>query len=421
MKAMALKINKRFYYGWVVVFVSALALFFSAPGQTYSISIFINVYETEFGYSKTALSTGYSIATTASGLLLILIGRMTDKFGQRLMLVLVATMLAFTAFYNSFVANIWMIYVGFFLLRYFGQGSMTLIPNSLVPQWFDKRRALSISISGYGNLLATLIVPIFNVWLINTLEWQNAWRFWGFGLLLVFVPIALVFVINRPEDAGLTMENDKDDDEEAARESLLEMERTSWTLKETLTTKEFWFVGLMSIIVPMFTTGITFHWIEMMSQRDVGREAAAITIGLIALPFAVMPFFARVLIDRYPVKNVFMLTLIMIFLSMLWLAYFVQGLPGAIMFILFYGLAVSIQGVALNTLWPNYFGRKYLGSIRGAATVFMVLGSALGPLPFGVVFDLSGSFVPVILAMMVMTVIAMGLTLLIQKPEKNPT
>ena len=419
MKALAIKMNKRFYYGWVVVFVSALALFFSAPGQTYSISIFINVYETEFGYSKTALSTGYSIATTVSGLLLIIIGRLTDKVGQRFMLVLVATLLAFTAFYNSVVANLWMIYVGFFLLRYFGQGSMTLIPNSLVPQWFDKRRALSISVAGYGNLLATLVVPIFNVWLINTLDWQNAWRFWGFGLLLVFVPIALVLVINRPEDAGMTMENGEEPDEDAARQSLLEMERSSWTLKETLRTKEFWFVGLMSLIVPMFTTGITFHWIEMMAQRNIAREAAAITIGLIALPFAVMPFFARVLIDRYPVKNVFLLTLGMIILSMLWLAYFIHGIAGAIMFILFYGLAVSIQSVALNTLWPNYFGRKYLGSIRGAATVFMVIGSALGPLPFGVVFDQTQSFVPVILGMMVMTMGAIGLTLLIKKPTKD--
>jgi len=89
------------------------------------------------------------------------------------------------------------------------------------------------------------------------------------------------------------------------------------------------------------------------------------------------------------------------------------------MFILFYGLAVSIQSVALNTLWPNYFGRKYLGSIRGAATVFMVLGSALGPLPFGVVFDQTQSFVPVILGMMVMTIGAIGLTLFIKKPTKK--
>ena len=418
MKSLALKINKRFYYGWVIVFVSALAFFFSAPGQTYSISIFINVYETEFGYSKTALSTGYSIATTISGLLMIFVGRYTDKFGQRVMLVIVATMLAFTTFYNSFSINIWMIFSGFFFLRFFGQGSMTLIPNSLVPQWFEKKRALAISLSEFGNFFATLLVPIFNVWLIHTISWQNAWRFWGFSLLLIFVPLVLLLVINRPEDVHLTIENDGGEDEEAAKKSLELMTKTSFTLKQTLATRTFWFAGFIGIIAPMFTTGITFHWIAIMAQRDISREAAAITIGLVALPFATAPFLARAVIDRFPIQKVLFTTLSMFFTAMVWLAFFVNGMFGAVFFILFYGLAVSVQSITMNTLWPHFFGRKYLGSIRGATTVFMVLGSALGPLPFGVVFDRVGSFVPVILGMMVMTLIAMILALFIRKPEK---
>ncbi len=418
MKSLALKINKRFYYGWVIVFVSALAFFFSAPGQTYSISIFINVYETEFGYSKTALSTGYSIATTISGLLMIFIGRFTDKFGQRVMLVIVATMLAFTTFYNSFSINIWMIFSGFFFLRFFGQGSMTLIPNSLVPQWFEKKRAVAISLSEFGNFFATLLVPIFNVWLIHNISWQNAWRFWGFSLLLIFVPVALLLVINRPENVGMTMENGASEDEEAAQKSLERMQKTSFTLKQALSTKAFWLAAFIGLIAPMFTTGITFHWIAIMAQRSISREAAAITIGLIALPFATAPFFARMIIDRYPVQKVLFTTLTMYFIAMGWLAFFVNGMLGAILFILFYGLAISIHSVTLNTLWPNFFGRQYLGSIRGATTVFMVIGSALGPLPFGIVFDQFGSFVPVILGMMVMTALAMIFALFIRKPIK---
>jgi hypothetical protein len=35
-------IQQKLYYGWIIVLVSAFALFFSAPGQTYSISIFTN-------------------------------------------------------------------------------------------------------------------------------------------------------------------------------------------------------------------------------------------------------------------------------------------------------------------------------------------------------------------------------------------
>lgn len=39
---MAAPISTPFYYGWMIVLISALGVFFSGPGQTYSISVFID-------------------------------------------------------------------------------------------------------------------------------------------------------------------------------------------------------------------------------------------------------------------------------------------------------------------------------------------------------------------------------------------
>lgn len=232
------------------------------------------------------------------------------------MLALVGTLLALTTIYNSYVANIWMIYVGFFLLRYFGQGSLTLIPSSLVPQWFEKKRAFSLSIAGYGNLIATMFVPVFNVFLIDRYTWQLAWRIWGGGLLILFVPLVLLFVINRPEDVGIKMENNGMDDLET-EQALLQLEASSWTLKEAVRTKAFWMIGLMSLIVPMFTTGITFHWISMMRLRGIERTEAAVVIGLVALPMILMPFISRIFIDRIQPKFVFFTTLVIVLIGMI--------------------------------------------------------------------------------------------------------
>ena len=417
MKERALRLNKTLYYGWLMVFFSAFTFFFSAPGQTYSISVFINIYQNELQYSSTALSTGYSIATILSGSLLVFMGKATDKFGQRKMLILVGILLAITTFFNSFVSNLIMIYIGFFFLRYFGQGSMTLIPNSLIPQWFEDKRAFALSLSTIGGLLATLSVPAINLFLINTIGWQETWRIWSLLLIFIFVPLTALFVINRPEDIGLQMDNKESSKDH--EEDLRKLEKNSWHLSEAVRTKEFWYAGLMSVIVPMFTTGVTFHFYTMMELRNISNEQAAIIIGLIAAPAAVLPFFAKLIIDRYKLKYVFLLTQVMIFISMLYLALFVNSVASAILFILFYGLSAGIQGVALNVLWPDYFGRKYLGSIRGAATVFMVIGSALGPLPFGIYYDLSGEYNLVIYGMMVMTLFAMVLALLIHKPTKQ--
>ncbi len=419
MKSFAKRVNKRFYYGWVIVFVSALGLFFSAPGQTYSISVFIDRYQQEFGFSSTLLSTGYTVATILSGTLIVFMGKFVDRFGQRVMMVVVGLMLAATVFYNSFVLNIGMIFVGFFLLRYFGQGSMVLVPNSLVPQWFDKRRALAISLMTIGAVIAMLAVPSFNYWLIDKMGWESAWRVWGVLLLVFFIPFVLVSVVNRPEDIGITIENENNGDEDAAKRALEKMTAESFTLEQALKTKEFWFIGLMSLIVPMFSTGITFHFYSMMNLRNVPGEQAALIIGLLALPAFAVPFVARLLIDRLNPKYLFFTTQTMFFLSMALLAFFVQGFASATFFILFYGTFVAIQQVALNAIWPRYFGREHLGSIRGGAHVFMVIGSSLGPLPFGLNYDLTGGYTAAILGMMAMTIVAALLALSIKKPEKE--
>ncbi|MCF7931828.1 MAG: MFS transporter [Acholeplasmataceae bacterium] len=133
MKPWIKRLNNHIYYGWMIVFLSALTFFMSSPGQTYSISIFNNIYKDTFSLSSTEISTAYSLATVLSGVLLVFMGRAVDRFGARRMSLFVGVMLALTTFFNSYVTGLWMMFAGFFFLRYFGQGSMTLIPSALVP------------------------------------------------------------------------------------------------------------------------------------------------------------------------------------------------------------------------------------------------------------------------------------------------
>ncbi|WP_235001683.1 hypothetical protein [Halobacillus sp. Marseille-P3879] len=78
-------VNTPFYYGWIIVFVAGLGVFFSGPGQTYSISIFIDYYIEDFDYTRSAVSGLYSTATLCAGFTLFLMGRVVDRFGQRMM------------------------------------------------------------------------------------------------------------------------------------------------------------------------------------------------------------------------------------------------------------------------------------------------------------------------------------------------
>ena len=81
-------LSNKLYYGWFIALFASIGLFFSGPGQTFSVSIFINAYIEEFGWSRSLVSTYYSLATLAAGFTLPFIGRIVDRKGYRFSLVL---------------------------------------------------------------------------------------------------------------------------------------------------------------------------------------------------------------------------------------------------------------------------------------------------------------------------------------------
>ena len=50
------------------------------------------------------------------------------------MVVIIAFALALASLWMSFVSSLWMLAIGFYLMRLFGQGSMTLSANTLLPK-----------------------------------------------------------------------------------------------------------------------------------------------------------------------------------------------------------------------------------------------------------------------------------------------
>ncbi|MCF7927207.1 MAG: hypothetical protein K9L74_06525 [Candidatus Izimaplasma sp.] len=118
------------------------------------------------------------------------------------------------------------------------------------------------------------------------------------------------------------------------------MDKTSFHLKQAIKTKEFWIIGMISMIPFMFTTGLTFHFFTLMELKSVSNTAASIVIGLVTLPSFFSPLVARPIVDRYKIKYILNITLTMIFISMLFLIFGVSNLYTAVFFILFYGASV---------------------------------------------------------------------------------
>ena len=86
-----------------------------------------------------------------------------------------------------------------------------------------------------------------------------------------------------------------------------------------------------------------------------------------------------------------------------------------------YGGALGLAGGILMTsgavIWPNYYGRRHLGSIRGVVTASMVGSAALGPLPFGFLFDILNNYTSSVLIFLALP-IASAIAALVAKPPR---
>lgn len=101
------------FYGWIVMVAGSLGLVMTSPGQTYTVSIFIEYFIRDLSISRSAVSTLYSLGTLAGSLTLPLWGRQIDRHGSRKMVVIIAFLFGLACIYMGFVQNILMLGVGF--------------------------------------------------------------------------------------------------------------------------------------------------------------------------------------------------------------------------------------------------------------------------------------------------------------------
>ena len=156
-------IKTRIYYGWIIVIISGLAVYFSGPGQTYNVSVYIDSYIQEFQWSRTTVSSMYSMGTFTAGMLMGLVGRLYDIHGHRKVSTLVAALFGCALFFMSTISSVTTLLIGFFFIRFLGQGSMSMIGGTLVPQWFIKRKGRAMSIVSVFGALSMATFPAINI------------------------------------------------------------------------------------------------------------------------------------------------------------------------------------------------------------------------------------------------------------------
>ena len=406
-----------FYYGWIVVAGAAWSALFTGPGQTYSYSIFIDSFIQDFGWSRTLVSSLYSAATLASGLLMSIIGGLVDRWGARVMCVVAGLLLGAACLWSSFIVNPVMLLIGFFLGRFSGQGALSLSSATLAPRWFIKRRALAIMLVGLGQTVSSMLFPILNNRLVGSLGWQGAFRALAGGMFFIYVPVALFLIVSRPEAIGMNPDGDRE--VTTSREDI--QREISLTRAEALRTPAFWLLCFCFFQYALVQTGIGLHFLSIFAERGYDASYAARVMSIkpgIGLGAMVL---MGLFMDRIRRPQI-VLALLM---AVQCLSYVLLIRLSGNVLPYFYTVISGISGATIiytiRVLRPFLFGREHIGAVAGIMSVITMVGSALGPLPYGAAFDFFGGYREILLISATLPAAAAVAALMIRRPSVTET
>ena len=413
-------------YAWVIWLFSTLGFLFSVPGQTMGMGVYTDYFIEALGLTRTQLSLAYLVGTLLSAFCLPRAGRLFDQYGGRIMIAASSVLLALVLIYISQVDRLlallsgaiawaWLLMLlGYFGVRFLGQGVLTSASRNILLIWFVKRRGLVSGLRGVFVSFGFALAPLGIAVLINDFGWRGSLWVMAAGLFL-FGCAAWLFVRNRPvPQTAVIADPENGSENEAPRETELQ----GMTLAEARQRPVFWLYSASLSIHALFGTALTFHIVSIFDQA--GRSSAEAFSYFLpsAICSTLVNLLAGYLADRNPLKPFLILMLLSFLLGAFGLANLARDW-GYWLLAIGFGAGGGLWGVLSNLAFVRYFGTKHLGEVSGLNTALTVSASAIGPAAFSLGLDGSGSYLLPIYLCMVALVLLLIWAVICPAPERT--
>ncbi|MDP2931690.1 MAG: MFS transporter [Chloroflexota bacterium] len=384
------------FYGYIVVgagFVVALLTW----GSYRTYGLFLQPLTAEFGWSRAETSTAYSFAFLLSGLLAAIAGRISDKFGPRLVLVVCGTLMGVGYLLMSQVSSIWQLYLFLGVIIGIGMGGMDTPILATVARWFTRRRGVITGIVKAGAGTGIFALPPLAGWLISAYGWHTAYVVIG-GIVLVGTVSAALFLKGKQSEA---------EPEPAAVVGREAPDRKSHhlSLREAIGTGPFWIFSVIWFILVFCTQTIMLHIAPRVMDLGIPATIAATVVSTLGGVSILGRIGMGGLSDRMGTKSVLIMAQFLLAASFVW-ALFARQVWMFYLFATVYGFAHGAFYTLVSPMLAELFGLRSLGAILGAVTFAGTLGGALGPALAGRLFDMTGGYQVVFLINLALTVVS---------------
>ena len=351
-------------------------------GDTYA--VFLLPLEREFGWTRSQLTSVYSIYLLVNGCTAPLVGLTFDRLGPRWVYGAGMASLGAAFFLAGSLSALWQFYLFIGVLVGLGVSMNGMVPGSaLLARWYRDRlsTAMGIAYSAFG-VGTVLFIPLVQ-YLVGEYDWRASYRIMGAGLLAL-APIVMLGIPWKTFAAG----HPRIHTEERKRST------EGYTLSAALRTPVFW--GLVQVFfctaAGMFS--IVVQLVAFFVDRGFSPITAATAYGVVGLLSAASVMVSGVAADRFGYRQTVSLSFAGTASGML-LLLLMTTTPSVLLlacFVPLFGLCMGVRGPIVSSVAARYFVGPRVATIYGLIYASNALGAALGAFAGGLLHDLTGGY-----------------------------
>ena len=391
--------DKRLDPRYLIVLGACLTQF-TIIGLLFSYGLFFKALETDYGWSRTVLSSSTSITFLMMGILAFFVGRLGDRFGPRPVLAVTGVLCGAGYILLSQVTQPWHLFAVFGLLISTGMAAHDVVTLSTIARQFDRRRGMMTGVVKVGTALGQIAVPPVAALLIALSDWRTALVILGIGAVVVLQAAAWLMKAPPPR-----------------AETVSATQSAGMDFREAARTPTLWMLCAIQFSFFSALTTIPLHIV--VHGMDLGMTPA-VAAGLLSV-LGGTSIAGRLAVgagvDRFGGRRTLMLCFLPLIASLL--AFLVIADTRALFAaVALYGFAHGGFFTVTSPNVANYFGLKAHGAIFGLVIFCGMTGGAAGPILAGRIFDVTASYDPAFTTLAVLA--ALGLLLAWRLPPPGP-
>lgn len=402
--------KSKYFYGYHIV-AASFVIQAVCIGPLFTYGVFFKQFQADLGWSRTIISGASSLAFFIMGAGGILAGRLNDRIGPRIIMVVSGTSLGLGYLLMADMQAPWQLYFLYGIMVGIGFSTHDVITLSTVARWFVKRRGMMSGIVKVGTGAGQLVVPLIAAALIAAYGWRHAYTIIGATALVILVAAALV-LLRDPQTKGQL----PDGNSTAAGRSMLAAAEHSVSIKKAVRTGPFWILCMAEFTIFFCLLTMIVHIVPHATDLGLPPGIAAgvlATIGGVSMLGRISMGTAN---DKIGGKRSLTICFIILLCGLFWL----QIASSAWMLFLFaavYGFSHGGFFTVMSLMVAELFGTGSHGLLFGLVLFSGTIGGTVGPVLAGRMFDVTGSYQGVFWVLIGLALSGLVLITLLKPPE----